>query len=70
MAEGTGDNWDFGGGVVRLLDERTPGDIRFCACCLDAVDRDAYFAGHFYCPTCVERAEDYPWRTTHGGIAP
>ena len=57
-------------GTIRLLDERTPGDIRFCARCLEATDREPYFAGDFYCPTCVEHAEDFPFRTTHGGHTP
>lgn len=64
---------DIGHGIEpppRQPDERLPGDIRFCARCLGAVDREAYFAGDFYCPTCVEHADDFPWRTTHGGIAP
>lgn len=57
-------------GVIRLLDERTPGDERTCARCLGPVGRTAYFDGDFYCPTCTERADDFPWRTTHGGITP
>lgn len=56
--------------VARLLDERTTGDERVCTACLGPVGRKSYFDGDFYCPTCVESAESYPWASTTGGMAP
>jgi len=55
--------------VPRFLAEHTAGP-RTCASCLGATDREEYFAGDYYCDPCADKAHDYPWRTTHGGIAP
>ena len=64
---------DIGHGLEpapRLLDEHTPGDTRICIKCLGPVERETYFNTDFVCWPCDADWETFPWRTTHGGIAP
>lgn len=56
--------------TIRLLDERTPGDSRKCVRCLGPVNRETYFGTDFVCWPCDAAWHDYPWKTTHGGLAP
>lgn len=74
MAERSGDNgeaYDAGlAEVVRLLDERTPGDERTCIRCLGPVPRETYEATGFVCGRATPNWETYPWRSSHGGSTP